>query len=65
MVAKIAKVMSLPVDNVSPERSVSDLGVDSLVAVEFRSWMSKELDVTLVRVTAVPHSRAKQLCANI
>lgn len=53
VVAKIAEVMSLPVDNVSPERSVSDLGVDSLVAVEFRSWMSKELDVTLVRITAV------------
>lgn len=53
VVAKIAEVTSLPVENVSPERSVSDLGVDSLVAVEFRSWMNKELDVTLVRITAV------------
>jgi acyl carrier protein len=53
VVAKIAEVMSMSADNVSPERSVADLGVDSLVAVEFRSWMSKELDVTLVCDAAV------------
>jgi hypothetical protein len=48
MVAKIGEIMSLPVDDVQPERAVADFGLDSLVAVEFRSWMSKQLDVTLV-----------------
>jgi acyl carrier protein len=62
VVAKIAEVMSMSVDNVSPERSVADLGVDSLVAVEFRSWMSKELDVTLVCITAVFFVCGAALC---
>lgn len=53
VVGKIGEIMSLPVGDVSPERAVADFGVDSLVAVEFRSWMSKELDVTLVRIAAV------------
>jgi hypothetical protein len=53
VVAKIAEVMSMSADKVSPERSVADLGVDSLVAVEFRTWMSKELDVTLILITRV------------
>jgi len=53
VVAKIAEVISLPVENVSPERAVADFGIDSLVAVEFRSWMGKELDVTLECVAAI------------
>lgn len=37
MVAKIGEIMSLPVEDVQPERAVADFGLDSLVAVEFRS----------------------------
>lgn len=38
VVGKIAEVMSMSVDNMSPERSVAEPGMDSLVAVKSRSW---------------------------
>ena len=38
---KISKLLSIPLENIDPSKSVSSNGVDSLVAVEFRVWLAK------------------------
>lgn len=39
---KLARAMSITVDDVQPSRQLSDYGVDSLMAVELRNWIAKE-----------------------
>ncbi|SMQ56221.1 unnamed protein product [Zymoseptoria tritici ST99CH_3D7] len=40
--AKLASLLSVAVEDVDPERSVGANGVDSLVAIEFRAFLTKE-----------------------
>lgn len=47
MGAKIAAMMSISPEDITMETSLGDLGIDSLVAVEIRNWMSKELEATI------------------
>jgi acyl carrier protein len=42
---RLAQLMMLPVTDVDPNEPLSAYGVDSLVAVELRSWILKELKV--------------------
>lgn len=42
---RLAKLMMLPVSDVDPDEPLSAYGVDSLVAVELRSWILKEMSV--------------------
>lgn len=39
---KLARAMSITVDDVQPSRQLSDYGVDSLMGVELRNWILKE-----------------------
>lgn len=39
---KLARAMSIALDDVQPSRQLSDYGVDSLMAVELRNWISRE-----------------------
>ncbi|KAG9606254.1 polyketide synthase, partial [Aureobasidium melanogenum] len=43
--AKISSLVMLPVDEISPDRSMAEYGIDSLVAVEMRNWLFREIDV--------------------
>lgn len=40
---KVSRVLSVEVSNLDPTRPLHAYGVDSLVAVELRSWLAKEL----------------------
>lgn len=40
---KLASLLAIPLDNINPDKSVSSNGVDSLVAMEFRTWVVKDL----------------------
>lgn len=42
MSTKLARAMSIAVDDVQPSRQLSDYGVDSLMGVELRNWIAKE-----------------------
>ncbi|KAF4976494.1 hypothetical protein FDECE_18471, partial [Fusarium decemcellulare] len=44
---KIAKDMMISPEDMTPESSLSQIGLDSLVAVEFRNWLAKELAVNM------------------
>jgi hypothetical protein len=45
MVDKLAKLMMVPALDIDPGKQLSTYGVDSLVAVEVRNWMAKEMAV--------------------
>ncbi len=50
--AKLSSLLAIPLDDVDPGKSVSSNGVDSLVAMEFRTYLVKELgaDIPLLDI---------------
>lgn len=47
LVKRLASVMTLPAEDIDPGKPVHYYGVDSLVAVEFRNWLSKNLEAEI------------------
>lgn len=49
---KLASLLAIPVGNIDPAKSISSNGVDSLVAMEFRTWLVKDLgaDIPLLDI---------------
>lgn len=45
--SRLSKALSIAYDDVEPEKSLSDYGVDSLMAVEFRNWIGKDFQANL------------------
>ena len=41
---KLSQLLAMPVDEIRTDQSVSSYGADSLVAVELRNWVSKQLE---------------------
>lgn len=54
LVGKVAEILQMPPSEVDPERPMYRYGVDSLVALEVRNWISKEMksSVALLEVLA-------------
>ena len=50
---KLSSMLATPVGNIDPAKSISSNGVDSLVAMEFRTWLVKDLgaDIPLLELT--------------
>jgi acyl carrier protein len=59
--SKIASIMMIPEDDIAAEKSIMDLGLDSLVAVEFRNWLTKQFDVSLSVVDITNSATVHQL----
>lgn len=47
VMAKMSALLMIPLEDISSSKSMSSYGMDSLVAVEMRNWLVRELDVTL------------------
>ena len=43
IIAKLSGLLAVPEDSIDPKRSISSNGVDSLVAMEFRAFLAKEV----------------------
>lgn len=54
LAGKVAEILQMPSSEVDPERPMYRYGVDSLVALEVRNWISKEMksSVALLEVLA-------------
>lgn len=50
--AKLSSLLAIPIDNIDPGKSISSNGVDSLVAMEFRAYLAKDLgaDIPLLDI---------------
>ena len=44
LISKLSSVLMISVEDVHPSKSMSEHGMDSLVAVEMRNWLLRELD---------------------
>ncbi|PYI08862.1 hypothetical protein BO78DRAFT_440483 [Aspergillus sclerotiicarbonarius CBS 121057] len=44
---KLASILGVSEEDIDPERSIRDNGVDSLIEMEFRTWVGKELGCVL------------------
>lgn len=47
IIAKVASLSMIPIEDINPSRPMSEYGMDSLVAVEMRNWLFRELDATV------------------
>ena len=47
LVEKFSSVLIVPVEEMSREKTVVSLGLDSLIAVEVRSWIKREMDAAM------------------
>ena len=61
LVAKLASVLITPAEDISTNKSVVALGLDSLVAVEVRSWIAKEFDAKVSTMELMTSSSIKAL----
>jgi acyl carrier protein len=50
---RLSSLLSTPAGNIDPSKSISSNGVDSLVVMEFRAWLVKDLgaDIPLLELT--------------
>ena len=61
LVGKFASVLIVPAEEVSVEKPVVVLGLDSLVAVEVRSWIAKEMDAKMSTMELMTASSIRAL----
>ena len=47
LIKRISGIMALPIEEIDPGKPIHFYGVDSLVAVEFRNWLAKNLEATI------------------
>ena len=47
LIAKLSSVLVISIDEISIEKPVVAMGLDSLVAIEVRSWVARELNATI------------------
>lgn len=65
LVEKIASRAGLGVENVNIGHPASDYGIDSLVAVEIRNWISKEMGATIPILELLANMPLSQLAMKI
>lgn len=65
LLAQLSKILSYELADLDPSRPLNAYGVDSLVAVELRVWMSKEIgaDISVFDITS--GQRIKQLAGKV
>nr|QTE76000.1 ScyPKS [Scytalidium album] len=65
LIDKISSRSNIPVDNISQDNPMSDYGIDSLVAVEMRNWIVREMDSTMPILELLANQSLQQLSAKI
>ncbi|KAF7546390.1 hypothetical protein G7Z17_g8465 [Cylindrodendrum hubeiense] len=60
--SKLESILQLPTDSVNIQRAIIDLGIDSLVAVEIRTWFLKELGAEVAVVKILGGDTVIQVC---
>lgn len=65
LVSKIASRAGVGVEHVNVGNPISDYGIDSLVAVEIRNWISKEMNSTIPILELLANTPLSQLATKI
>lgn len=62
---KLSSMISIPVDDVEESKALSSYGVDSLVAIEFRTWVMKALGAEIPLLELLGSSSISVLASRI
>jgi NADPH:quinone reductase-like Zn-dependent oxidoreductase/NAD(P)-dependent dehydrogenase (short-subunit alcohol dehydrogenase family) len=62
---KMAALLMVPTSDISASRSMADYGMDSLVAVEMRNWLAREMDATVPILDLLANVSVQELSAKI
>ncbi|KAF5648995.1 polyketide synthase [Fusarium sp. NRRL 52700] len=62
--AKVETMLQMAPDSLNVEASLLDVGIDSLLAVEIRSWFLKEVHVDVPVLKTLSGDNAKDICAD-
>ncbi|SMY28223.1 unnamed protein product [Zymoseptoria tritici ST99CH_1A5] len=60
--SKLEKTLQMPADEIDCAQPLMNLGVDSLIAVEIRSWFFKQLDVSLPVLKILGGASVGEIC---
>ncbi|KAI0002322.1 putative hybrid NRPS/PKS enzyme [Xylariaceae sp. FL0662B] len=61
----LSSLLKLPVESIAPEAPIIELGIDSLVAVEIRSWFASETGHDIPVLKILSGNSVRQLCSEI
>lgn len=65
LVTKVEAMMQLPPQSINANSSLLDLGCDSLLAVELRTWMLKEVNVDVPILKILGQDSVASICADV
>ena len=65
LIAKTSSLLMVAVEDISAEKSMLDLGMDSLVAVEMRNWLLRELDAAVPILELMANVTLGQLAGKV
>ena len=65
LTARLAKALAMPVEDIQENKTVSDYGVDSLVAVELRNWIQRQARATVSIFDLMSPMPIKELATKI
>ena len=62
---KISALLMTPVEEISAQEAMSHYGLDSLVAVEMRNWISREMDASVSILEFLANQSLEKLAEKI
>lgn len=65
IIYKVSSLSMTPVEDISETKPISEYGMDSLVAVEMRNWLFKEMDATIPILELLANQPILSLAAKI
>ena len=63
--SKLSSLLMIPLEDVRPSKSMLEHGMDSLVAVEMRNWLLRELDSAIPILELMANVSLSQFSANV
>lgn len=65
IIAKVSSLSMIPVEDISELKPITEFGMDSLVAVELRNWLFKELDATMTILELLANNPLSSLALKV
>ncbi|KAL9069652.1 MAG: hypothetical protein Q9157_006092 [Trypethelium eluteriae] len=65
IMAKMSSLLMLPLEDIAPTRSMQEYGMDSLVAVEMRNWITNNLGATIPVLEMLGNASLRALSTGI
>ena len=65
IIAKTSTVLMIPIDDIEASEAITEYGLDSLVAVEIRNWMARDLGATLTLIELLTSPSIELLAENV